>query len=85
MFGSGKAKVKIKTAKGGGPIRKLKFAIGAGVIVSILKGLFGDAIPADLLNPIARFLLESGDLLTALVAFYVARPAMDDGATDAGA
>lgn len=80
MFGNKqKAKVKVKTAKGGGPIRKLKVAVGVGVVVSLLKGLFGDAIPQDLLNPLASFILESGDLISAWVAFYVARPDVDDG------
>lgn len=80
MFGrKNKAKVKVRTAKGGGPIKKLKVAIGVGVVVSALKSIFGDSIPEDLLNPLASFILESGDLLSALAAFYFTSPAEDDG------
>lgn len=88
MFGLGKnneAKVKVKTAKGGGPIRKVKFAIGAGVVASaispfltpLLESWLG-YVPDGLVEQIARWLVENYELISALIAAYAARPGVDD-------
>lgn len=80
MFGNkNKAKVKVKTAKGGGPIKKVKAVIGVGVVLSAMKWLGVDEmLPPDLVKHVAEFGVELISLTVALVAYYV-RPGEDDG------
>lgn len=74
-----KTKVKVKAAKGGGPIRKVKAVIGVGTILVLLKALGVDQhLPQELMEPLAEFTAELVALLLAAVAYYT-RPAADDG------
>ena len=80
MFGKkNKTKVKVKTAKGGGPIKKVKAVIGVGVVLSAMKWLgVDDMLPPELVKAVAEFGVELISLTVALVAYYV-RPDEGDG------
>lgn len=73
------SKLKVKTAKGGGPIRKVKFQIGVSTILFVMSQLgLQSVIPPDLYEPIARFTAEGIAVLIIAVGYWTA-PGPDDG------
>ena len=81
MFGFKKdtSKVKVRTAKGGGPIRKVKFQIGVGTVLLVMSHLgLKDMLPPELVEPVARFSAEGISLLLVAVGYWT-RPAPEDG------
>lgn len=96
MFGFGgkknKTKVVVKTAKGGGPIRKVKFAIGAGVLASLLAPFVEPFllrhlgyVPDGFTTDAAQWLIENYEFLASCIAAYMARPDAGDGVIVEGA
>ena len=81
MFGrnKNKAKIKVKTAKGGGPIRKLKFMGGTAAVIAVLKWLGADAyIPPDLMEPLAKVGVELAGFIVLAVGYFT-NPGANDG------
>jgi hypothetical protein len=83
MFGFGKknkAKVKVTTHKGGGPVKRLRIAIGTGVVVSVLHLIFGEAYPDDTYKAAADLIIGLIDSGVALWALYQHKPAVQAAA-----
>lgn len=87
MFGFGnnkKASIKVKTAKTGGPIKRLRVLIGAGVIVGVIHAVeayFGhDFLPAELEGETADLILNMLDLALAIGAMRTMKPAVVEAA-----
>lgn len=79
MFSKNQTKIKVKTKKGRGPIRKVKAVIGVGAVLALLKALGVDQhVPEELMKPLAEFSAELVTLLLAAVAYFT-RPSEDDG------
>lgn len=76
-----KSKVVVKTAKGGGMIRKLKAQISVGTVLLVMGHLgLQDYIPEELYRPVAEFATELIGLVLILVGYYTT-PGEDDGVT----
>lgn len=74
-----KSKVVVRTAKGGGLIRKLKAQVSVGAVLWVMSQLgLQERIPAELYEPVARFATEGVALLLLAVGYWTA-PAEDDG------
>lgn len=88
LFGKNKAnktKVVLKTAKGRGPIRKIKVAIGAGVIAAVISPVvtpwletYLGEVPDGAVHQIAELLIANYEVIATLVAAYFARPGNGD-------
>lgn len=91
MFGFGKknkASVEVKTSKTGGPIKRLRVLIGAGVIIGVIHALeagFGhDFLPAELEKETADLILNGVDLVIAFLAMRAMKPAVVEAANAQG-
>ena len=74
-----KTKVVVKTAKGGGLIRKIKAQVSVGAVLFVMSQLgLQEHIPPELYEPVARFSTELIGLLLVAVGYWTA-PGADDG------
>ncbi len=90
MFGRNKdkAKVQVETAKGGGPIKRLRVMIGAGVVIGVIhaaEAYFGtDFLPVEMEQETAELILNVIDLGAAWFAWRAVKPAVVQAADAQG-
>lgn len=88
LFGNGNdtTKVVVKTAKGGGPIRKVKMAISAGTLAVILSPIleplflkFLGHVPEGGVQRVAELLISNYEFVVTILTAYWTRPGANDG------
>lgn len=77
LFGnSKKGKIVVATQKAGNGIKRVKFALGANVILAVIRALGWDAyIPAEMQAELANVIVSGVGLLLDWLAYRKSKPA----------